>query len=342
MIPDFVIKYNPNVDTQQDIARRIIYCSFVKPLLFKKPVVVFVGGDSGEGKSWAIIKLQEEIFTLLGLDPYMLIEHVNVHTPLQYPKKLKNLLYPREYTNDPDLCLQLEKACILGVHEARTLVKAKKWRDFVSQAVSDVNAMSRSIKRICFLIVSQFIRDITTDVRYTLNYYCKVFRPLGKPARLYIQRIWKDDRDLEHPVLKKRKVRGYIVYPNGRYKFFSPDYIELSKPDRGLTEIFDRNDFESKGKIIHNMLEKMIKEMHIEAGIGSGKIAAMVEWYSQNPEDLHRIGKVTAKGKWNLKPDVRKIHDLTTVEFKEFKEKLNENLNKLKLKEYDDNVDKNP
>lgn len=312
---DFVVKYDPSVDKPEELTKRIIYSILIKRLKAKKPAVVFIGGDSGEGKSYSAIRLIEIMLEIQGLDPLKYFNAINVYTPLQYPKKLDKLLFDEE----------LKKVNILCMHEAREVVKAKMWQSFLTQAVSDVNAMSRSIKRLCFIIISQFIRDITNDIRYTLNFYMIVRRPKGKKARLYINVMWKDDRDLEKPKLRKRKLSGYIVSPDGKYRRFVPQYLELSKPRKELIDIFEAEDYKAKAGIIRKKLDTLLQSMKDELGVASEKVDNMVEWYSKDLDNLHVIGK-RWRGKWKVKPEVVKIHKLTTEETVKFEQQLNDKL----------------
>lgn len=325
---DFIIPYDSYKDTQQEVTKRIINSLYVRRLNGKKPTVTFISGDSGEGKSWATLKLMETILDLQGIDMRKVNNVINVHTPLQYPEKLRLLLEPKKYCKNEDQMKELKKTNVLCVHEARTLIKSKKWQDFTSQAVADVNAMSRSLKRIAFFIISQFIRDITTDVRYTLNYYCKCSRPIGKHTKLYFNVMWKDDRDPHNPKLRYRKLCGYFVKPSGSYKKVFIDFFEMERPSKEITDEFDEQDYQAKGKLIHAIMEKMISKLQAEFNYGHKKLEVMAKWYTENPDMLRKIGKTTSRGKWKFKPSVAEIHDLTPTEFKDFVDLMNESLSK--------------
>ncbi len=313
---DFVVKYDPTKDSREELTKRILYSVFIKRLKAKKPVILFMSGDSGEGKSYSNIALENVLLEIQGLDLRDYFNDINVYTPLEYPRKLENMLHSK----------RLKKINILCMHEAREIVRAKNWQSFLTQAVADINAMSRTIKRLMIIITSQFIRDITTDIRYTINFYVKVSRPKGKSARLYINVMWKDDRDLEKPRLRKRKLSGYLVYPNKRYRRFVPTYLEVRKPPKDLTDIFDKADRIAKAGIIRNKLNKLMSEMKTELGEENTKVNSMVTFYTANLDALSSIGK-RYKGQFKLKSDVRKMHDLTRDEAKQFEEAL-----QLKLK----------
>jgi hypothetical protein len=319
---DFVIKYDPKKDKPIDITRRILYSIVINRLKHKKPAVLFISGDSGEGKSFGALRLQELLLEIQGMKLEDLISDINVYVPIEYPRKINKLLglNPGGYK-----ATGLKDANIICVHEARELVKAKNWHSFINTAISDVNAMSRSIKRLCVMIVSQFIRDISSDIRYTLNYYVKVSRPIGKKARLYFYVMWKDDTDLEKPKLKKRKLTGYLVYPNGVYRKYTPKYLELRKPKKENVEKFEKQDTEAKAKIIRHKINKLVKEMGAEMDLENEKVNLMVEHYVKNPQNLTSIGR-QYRDKWKLKPDVRKMYELSKEEAVDFERKLNEQL----------------
>jgi hypothetical protein len=269
----------------------------------------------------ADISLEIILFKIQGLgDIKDYFNDINIYTPLEYPRKIDNLLFDK----------RLKKINVVAIHEAREVVKAKLWQSFLSQSVADINAMSRSIKRLVVFITSQFIRDITTDVRYTLNYYIIVRRPKRQRARLYINVMWKDDRDLEKPKLRKSKLSGYLVYPNGVYKRYVPQYLELKKPPKELVDIFEKQDFDAKAGIIRGKINRLMRDMEAEIGTESKKVDNMVLWYTSHPENLNLIGK-RYTNKWKMKSEVMTMHDLTKQEAIRFEKLINEKLKEHKI-----------
>jgi len=285
---------------------------------------MFIGGDSGEGKSIAALRIQQLLLEIQGFDIKDYINDINVYTPIQYPEKLKRLLFDE----------RLKKINIITMHEAREIIKAKLWYNFLNQAISDINAQARSVKRLMTIIISQFIRDISSDIRYTLNYYCKVSRPLGygKSARLTIYVLWKDDRDLEKPKLRKRLLTGYLRYPNGRMRKFIPSYLEISLPPTDIIKEFEQHDYEAKADIIKRKIDTLIKDMEMELNVGSKKIDTILEYYTKNYEMIKLIGKQTKKG-FKLRPDFKDMHDLTTIEADTFSKRLFTELEKKGIKD---------
>jgi hypothetical protein len=305
---DFAVKFDPAVDNQQTISRKILKSIILNELKFKKPVPMFIGGDSGEGKSWVAVVLEDILLDLQGMDLKEFIEDVNVFTPLEYPKKLQAILHDK----------RLKKINVICMHEARDIVKAKLWYSFINTTIADVNAMSRRVKPLCLIIISQFIRDIAADIRYTLKYYCTIKRMRSyQPPRLYFNVLWKDDYDIEKPRLKKRRLRGYLIYPNGRYRFYCPRYLEIPRPRKELTDIFDQKDYDSKAGIIKRKLSKLIKDMEAEIDPENKKINNIVEYYIKNREQISNFIKRHGK-KIKVKEEFKEIHDLTAEEFKLF------------------------
>lgn len=313
---DFLVKFDPAVDTSEDLSKRIIYALFIKPLKEKKPRVLFINGSSGEGKSYAAIRLQEIMMEIQGINILENFENINCFTPIEYPKKLDALLHSSK----------LKKVNILCLHEARTLIRAKNWNSFLTQAIADVNAMSRSLKRICFMIISQFVRDVTLEIRYTLDYYITMRRDKNQ-TKMYISRIWKDDRDLEKPKLRKRKIFGYVVFPSGKRKKIRPNYLIIKKPDKRLTELFDELDTKAKSDIIRRKLNKLVADMEMDLAGGNQKIIDMVSFYMAKPDKLLGIGKMVGD-QFRLSKDFKKMHDLSKQENEEFVKMLEQELKK--------------
>lgn len=324
---DFVVRYDPDKEAPEVLTDRILYALVIKRLKHHKPAVLFLCGESGEGKSFTGIRLQEKLLELQGLNLRDVLSDINVYVPIEYPQKLQKLLFPSKNEKDKARAKILKKTNIICMHEAREVVRAKNWQSFLNQAIGDVNAQSRSIKRLCIMVVSQSIRDISTNIRYTLNYYCKVRRPLGKPARLYINVLWKDDRDLEKIKLRKRKLSGYIVGPDGRYRRYVPQYFIMSKPSKENVKEFEAQDLKAKMFSLRMKIRKLIKNMEDDMDIPAKKIDSMVDFYTKNTESLNLIGRRRGNN-WFVKKDVREMHDLSDDELKLFQEKLNKSLQK--------------
>ena len=301
--PDFVVKYDPSIDDIDLLTKRVLVNVLLRPLKFHFPAVIFIGGDSGHGKSLSVIKIQEILLDSIGLKLIDYLHDCNIYTPFEYPKKIEKMLYDKS----------MRKIKLIAFHEAREIIKAKAWASFLAQAVADVNAESRSVKPMVTFIISQFIRDITTDMRYTLKYYCTADRPLGGHTKLKIMRMWKDDRDLEKPKLRKARLKGVLIYPNGKRRVWYPKYLELALPSKEVVEAFEKADTEAKSSILKAKLKKLMKEMQEELDVETDKVPAMVEFYLRNPDKLELVGHYV-RGKFKVKPDIMTMHDLSKEE----------------------------
>ena len=312
---DFYINVTAT-DTEEDIIKKIIYSLFVRPLKRKFPVTIFIGGGSGHGKSMAALKIMQLMLSIQGISLKDYIKECNVFTPFEYPTKLDALL------NDK----RLKKVNVMCVQEGRIVVKATNWQDFLNQAIGDVNALSRAVKRICFITISQFIKDIDKQIRYTLNYYCTAERPIKGRTKLYINKLWKDDRDLENPKLRKSKICGLLMYPDGRRVFVKPSYLEIKMPDKEIADIFDELDTASKSTILKGKMEEILKRMRKETGFTeNNKVPALLDFYLKKPENLNLIGTRRA-GKFKFNKEFLKMHDLSKQEIKEFETGIREKL----------------
>lgn len=314
---DFVVRYDPAVDKDGDVTRRIFYSLFVNRVKHNKPCIIFLSGKSGEGKSFTALRLQEILGELQGWDASEYVDAINIIVPMQYPKKLDAILYDKSLTKVNIICMQ----------EARELIKAKLWHSFITQAIADINAMSRSVKRTITIVISQDITDITREMRKTITYYCEIRRPMGKPARMTIYTTWLNKQDLERPKLCYRKIFGYLVHPNGRYESHCPDYFIMSKPKKETIAVFEKLDVAAKSAIIKTKLAKLMEEMHKEAGEESHKVDAMVEYYIRDPSNIAVIGK-RYRNRWKMHPQAAKAHDLSPEEQKQFEEKFFDSLKK--------------
>lgn len=309
---DFVIAHDFQTEPIESMASKVIKNVVVKRIDANKPCVIFICGDSGEGKSLTSLRLQEEIALISGWDIFKHIRDVNVCTPIQYPHKLNALLYNKE----------MKKVNVICMQEARDIVKAKLWHEFATQAIPDVNAMSRSIKPMVFIIVSQSLADISSDMRRTINYFCKVTRPIGKRARMRWEVFYKDDSDPERPKLKKRALRGFVVAPNGTRRMWQPKYWELAKPAKELIEIFETMDKEGKTEILQRKMSKLIREIEADIGTDSDKSIALMEHLLANPDNMAQITKRRGN-KLKVLPKAKEIYNLTDKEMKLLQERIN-------------------
>lgn len=312
---DFAVKYDKEKDSQEDLVKRILYSIFIRRIKMKKPVVVFVGGESGSGKSLTVLKLQKILLEMQGESFEEHMADINVVEPIEYMDKLNKIIYEKK-----------KKVNVFAVHESRVVVNAKQWQQFSTQAVAHVTTMSRAIKRLIFFIVSQDWADITTDIRRVINYRIMVQRVArNKPARIKVEKIVTDNRDIENPKKRAYRINGFLVYPNGRYRKYRPDYFEIDVVDKDIALKFEKMDTEGKIKILEHKMQKFLKDISGEYRVENPKLAAMIKYYTDNLDMLGKIGKKVRSG-WRLNKYFNEMHDLTKEEAKLFEIRLNDKL----------------
>lgn len=324
---DFVIRFDPKTEDKKVFGTRVIESMFINRNKAKKPNIIFIGADSGEGKSIAALAFYCEFMKAKGLDPLEFIDDCNVYSPLEYPKKLEAMLDVKGEINKDNK--RLKKVNILIIHEAREAIRAKNWQEFANQAISDVNAMSRSIKPMTIVIISQFIRDIDSKIRYTLTHYARISRPRGKKSKMYLQLVWKDDRDIMKPLLRLRRIYGTYIEPSGRRVAFSPSFFTITMPDQEIINKFEKSDKDAKHRLIHGKMQRLIENLEKEYGDKEfTKIEAMVKYYSEHQDQIPSIGKVIKK-RWRLNKSAKEMHDLTNMEAKVFEERFEKKIKEI-------------
>jgi len=273
-----------------------------------KPTVILLVADSGEGKSYTALSWVDTILKSQGVDFAKHLDDVIIFTPLEYVKKVDRLLHDKA----------LKKVNVIMIDEARALVKASTWHSFVNQAIADVNAMSRGVKPMVFFIITQFIKDIDPATRRTLTFYGKCARP-RRSVKLWLYKLWKDDRDIERPELKRRRIYG-VVRRKNRKMTIRPTF-NFSLPRKELVEPYEKMQKEAKGRLIRRKMEMMLKKLEKDFKGMFDKVDAMVAWYVKRPDMLQTITE-TRRGKVCLNKDANAMYDLTKEEIAEFEKRL--------------------
>jgi len=317
---DFIIDYNPDPKV---MGKQIITNITVNRLRANKPCIIFIGGDSGEGKSCAGLKIISAVNDYYGIDSLETLNDTVVYLPIQYLTKLDNVLFwKRKDRRD------LKDLHVLMIDEAREVVRARDWYTFLNRAISDCNAMSRKIKPMVLIVVSQFIKDIDSAIRYTLTFYAECMRPLTGRTRVNFERIWKNTYDLERPRLCKRPLVGYIKYEHTQSKFYPR--FEANMPDRELFKKYDEENFRAKSTILRKRIEETIHKMNRDIGTVFNKVEDLVKYYSTNPGQLQLIIDPRYK-KFRIRKEFKDMHEITRTEQIEFEKRLHEKLTSMGL-----------
>jgi hypothetical protein len=312
-IIDFVV---PKLKDPKKIGVKICEQLFVKRIQKKKPTVILCTGDSGEGKSYTALKILEIVNNYFGVKTEDHMEEQIVYTPLEYSKKMNAILHDSK----------LKKLKCLILDEARELVSSHLWYTFVNQAIADVNALHRTVKPLVFVVVVQFIRDIDPATRRTIQYYMNCQRPLNeKYVNVRLHRLWKDERDIDNPKIKKRKIRGYLyegdnIHPPTKYTKFVPSIMKITLPEKNVYKQYEKINYDRKSEILSRKLDRLLHEIEKETGAKSTRVNDVVNWFMDHPESAdmiqQRVGGKTPRCK--MKPEFKKMFRLTKHEAKDF------------------------
>ena len=304
---DFVIKTSADVDK---IAALIFHRLFLVRVKGNKPCIILITGASGEGKSYTGLKIIEEMFKVEGVDVTSYIKDIVVMNPLQYSEKLNALLYDK----------RLRKIKVMQIDEARAVVGSDKWNSFINQTIAHVNAMSRAIKPLIVIIVTQSIKDVDPATRRTINYEVKCRRRGSNPVEADIYKYWVDDHNPEHPVLRKRKVYGIIERNNEKIRT-QPRFI-LKKANQKILEVYEDLMVEGKTELLNNKLKKLTDEMKkdIEKGTFS-RVEEITSYLLKNKDTLHEWASYKRK-KWKIKPERASMLNLTRPQVNELEKRL--------------------
>lgn len=308
---NFLIDYTTD---QNELTRRILKSLFIHRQKANKPTIVVFCGDSGEGKSYSTLKLMDALYDMQGIDMSKHLEDVVIFTPLEYAKKVENILFNKD----------LKDLNIIMIDEAREVMKAKLWYSFVNQAIADINAMSRGVKPLIVFVVTQFIKDIDPASRRTINYYGVFRRPYTQSAYTKLYKVWKDDFDIESPKLRKKPIYG-LVQKGNIYMKFQPGKIKFHLPRPEIRNPYEEKSKAAKTKVIRKKLEDLLKLLESEFKGQYERLDAIVDFYVKNPESLSLIIS-RSRGKIRIKKEAVQMHDLSQQDIKEFEIRLTQKL----------------
>lgn len=311
---DFSIPYN---DDPRVMGKQVLQHITVNRLKAKKPCIIFISGDSGEGKSSLGLKILDAVNDSYGVDTYDTLHDSIVYIPVQYLTKFDNLLHWKK-NNRADL----KDAHGLIVDEAREVVNAKDWHTFINRAVASCTNMSRRIKPMVYILISQFITDIDSDMRHTLSFYSECQRPLTGRTRVTFERVWKNTYDLQRPRLCKRPLVGWVVDGDSRSKFYPK--FEATMPDKKIFNKYDEESYRAKSKILRKRIEETIRKMQKQVNIYD-KVDALVDFYVTHPDQLSTIIDPRYQ-KFRLRKQFKDMHEITRTEQIEFEKRLQEKL----------------
>jgi hypothetical protein len=306
-VTDFIVQYDQDA---KKMGEEVIRHLTVNRLQYNKPVIILLTGDSGDGKSFTALKIMKIINDYYGVETLPNLDNQIVYTPLEYTKKMDAILH------DTDK----KKLKCLIIDEAREIVSSKLWYSFINRAIADVNALHRTIKPLVLIVVVQFIKDIDVSTRRTVNYYFKCARPLNMNVNLYPFKLWKDDRNLESPRIRKRSLRGYYRKDHRQIPLRLKKFT-ITMPPKDIATAYDKINKERKSAIIRRKLDSLVEQMEKELGMDEDRVGKLIEFYMKDERKRKGIIEYTYH-KVRLAKDFKELHGLTRNDIADFKRRI--------------------
>ena len=319
---DFVIKYDPENDPPiEEMGDRILQAILARRLDHNKPVIFYITGESGEGKSWSGLRIIELLndYYHFDADPETVAEWQVIYTPLEYSRKMEKLLFDKAF----------HSARGYLIDEAREIIGADNWQSFQNLAISNVTAVHREIKPMACIITSQSLKDLDRRMRERVQFQATAYRPIEESPRLYIRRFWIDEADPENVKLRKRRLRGYIYLPDGSRRLVYIDHFIVGRPSKALIKAYRARSRPAKEQFIRRMLNELLERLEKQLGARVKKLEEIAEHLVENKAAFLAVGKVTNKG--NVRLNREKVMLIYGLDRKEVKEL--ERLIQLKLVE---------
>jgi len=305
---DFMVEWQGDV---QATTAKIFYNLFVKKIKADMPCVICITGKSGRGKSSVALHLADLLFKQEGLDFAEYVDRAVVGSIKDFGTKTKAILSAKE----------LKDCFVLIIDEARVTVSSNEWSSLVNRAVVMVNALSRAVKPLMIIIVSQSLKDVDRATRDTIDYYIKVTRNYGQPAKIKIYEFYVDDKDIDKPHTKKKLVRGLIT-TNGQKDTIELTRIEFPRVRDEVWEPYKKSMIESKNELLEAEFDKLAKALtEKEAGGNNQRINNLVDFLWSNKYILNNFAKFSRK-QWYLKNEFIKSFQVSDVEKKQIEKEL--------------------
>jgi len=305
---DFMVEWQGDV---QATTAKIFYNLFVKKIKADMPCVICITGKSGRGKSSVALHLADILFKQEGLDFADYVNRAVVGSIKDFGPKTKAILSAKE----------LKDCFVLIIDEARVTVSSNEWSSLVNRAVVMVNALSRAVKPLMIIIVSQSLKDVDRATRDTIDYYIKVTRNYGQPAKIKIYEFYVDDKDIDKPHTKKKLVRGLIT-TNGQKDTIELTRIEFPRVRDEVWEPYKKSMVESKNELLEQEFDKLAKALtDKEAGGDAQRVNNLVDFLWSNKYILNNFAKFSRK-QWYLKPEFIKSFQVSDVEKKNIEKEL--------------------
>lgn len=304
----FSVKYDGDIIKTTE---RIIHALIINRVKRNKPCVICIVGKSGEGKSNAGLFISDVTYKLENIDFADYVNKTVIMSALDFGNKTRKILRSKE----------LKEAFIIMVDEAKATVNSQDWATAVNRTIAMVNSLSRAIKPMAIIIISQSLKDIDRATRETIDYYIKVTRDDdGGHAKIY--EFWVDDRNLDRPITKKRIVSGMIEDENGNIQPYQLNKITFGKVRKEVWQPYNALMYEAKDKLIEaefENLDRYLQDKYSNKEVE--RIVKIAEYLQANPDQINEYGHYKRRI-WTLKKEFKEHFNLSDLQVKELQKNL--------------------
>lgn len=296
------------------ISNSILKSLTIRRLKADKPSVILVTGDSGEGKSATALRVATDVLAMQEINIRDYLNDVIVYNPFEFAEKVDAIL-----TSE-----RLKKVNVIILDEARGIVKASNWNSFINQAISDINAVSRGVKPLVIIIVSQDVGDIDRSTRKTIKYEFICSRPLESKVRIHpvVYYKYRPRGSVEKIELRYRSLKIQVRGEIENYEI-NPPILVVNKVDSDIWNLYKSEEAIRKTKLIRNRTSKLINKLKKER---SGEESRVDNVYNILVEDSEKLGELTVfkRGKTRINEDALEFNDWSKSEMRELEKRLNQ------------------
>lgn len=316
---DFTVKFNNDPsETVENIFERIFFTNRLKE---NKPCILLLTGESGEGKSTTAFNILDNYYRKKGIDFVKVLPYITIFNPGQFYDTINLVLRPPK--EHPDYKL-LKKINTLLIDEASEVVGSSHWQSIVNENIRRINAISRGIKPLFIIWITPFTREIELKTRTTIQFHGICTRPLKQHATMELRKIVKNERDFEKPKIETRKIKGYILMPNGQYVLDYPKF-EFYMPRKEIMEKYSELELLNKTNLIENKLAKLADWFTKESKGQLDRVEAIVSHYVKHPDEMTKIAE-KKRGGWKILPEVQYMFNLNRDEVHKMQKRLTDEL----------------
>jgi len=318
---DFNVIWKGN---EEATAEEMIWSLIGKPLKAGLPITIALIGHSRAGKSLFGLKIQDIIYSRLGVDFADIVEECVLIKPSHYAEKIKNILEGKD---------KLKKAQSLQMDEAKFLLDSGDWHSFKNKAIRTIAATSASIKPIVFIIVAQMVSDIDPKTRRSIDYMFTVKRSYNQKPSITGMTFYEKLEDIDKVRIKPRAIRGIVHFEEQNQ---SKQVIPKFRPSLPRKEVLDKYlsfEQDNKKEEIFALLDQMEKQANDLTGKNVEKLKEFAHHLVLNPHEFALIGKVNRKGKWGFSKDAKDRYNYGSTEFKQIEQFVNDKLLENKVKQ---------